>query len=135
MICHRPENVLSLFSRWYLWFSETEKSCSFTFLATAVVRLQAKGRSCTFPCQTFISSDCGSGLCFLVRQHDWKCKYMNWSVVSDPVFPKCVMLCVKANLDVFKHPPSRSSFSSPFLCQIFMYPTEYMYITMYIFLY
>lgn len=96
MIYHRPENVLLLFSRWYHSFNEIEKSCSFTFLATAVVRLWAKGRSCTLACQAFIPSDCGSGLCLLVRQHDWKCKYLNGNVISELVFPKCEMQCVIA---------------------------------------
>lgn len=134
MICHRPENVLSLFSRWYLWFSETEKSCSFTFLATAVVRLQAKGRSCTFPCQAFISSDCGSGLCLLVRQHDWKCKYMNWIVISDLLFPQCVMHYVKATWMCISTRPLQADFH-PFLCVKFSCIQQSIYITMYIFLY
>lgn len=105
MIYHGPENILLLFSRWYHWFNEIEKSCSFTYLAMAVVRPWAKGGSCTFPYQAVISSECGSGLCLLVRQHDWKRKYMNWRVISELVFPKCVVRYVKAAwLCISTHP-------------------------------
>lgn len=115
MICHWPEIVLSWFSRWYRWLNEIEKSCSFTFLATAVVRLWAKGRSCTFPCQAVISSDCGSGLCLLVRQHDWKCKYMKRSVISELVFPKCVMRYVKATWVCISTHPLQADFHPCFV--------------------
>lgn len=115
MIYYLPENVLSLFSRWYHWFSEIEKCCSFTFLAMDVVRLQAKGRSCTFPCQAVISRDGGIGLCLLVRQHDWKCKYMYWSVISELVFPECVMYYVKATWVCISTHPLQADFQHLFL--------------------
>lgn len=124
MIYYQPENVLLLFSRWYHGFSEMEKSCSFTFLATTVVSLWAKGRSCTFPCQAVISRDCGSGLCLLVRQHAWKCKYMYWSVISELVFPDCVLSYIKAPWVCISTHPLQAGFQPFLFGLIFMFSIE-----------
>jgi len=80
------------------------------FLATAGLGLWAKHRSCAFSARLLFPVTCGRELCFLLRHHDWKEKYKNWSVISELGFPACLIPCVKASwVCISAHPPQACS--------------------------